>query len=769
MNKLRSLLTLGLLPVFTHIMGYTITVNPIQIEAGQSTSLVINLNNAESNLTAYQMSIYLPQGITIQKKVNGKYAYTANADRHDGTFTISLKDAADGSVLIACFSADKDVLTGTNGELIRLPIDVDSKMTFPQAGSIKNIEFTDDNSQAHKHADVMFNFMSSSIPATGISLNQNMLSFIAANQTAQLTATVTPSNATNKSVTWASSNTAVAIVSNTGVVTSKANGTAIITAKTADGTNLTATCTCSVTISSASSITFDDSAVKATCVSNWDKDGDGELSKEEAAAVTDLGTVFQNKNQITSFDELQYFTGLESIGNKAFYGCKAMTSIIIPENLSSIGSYAFYACSGLKSINIPNSVTTIDNYAFADCSSLTAVYITDLLAWCNISYGNSTSQPLSFAHHLYLNGVEVTRPNIPSGITKINDYAFKDCTGLTSVVFSPSVLSIGKSAFNNCDGLTEVYIPSSVTSIDNYAFYKCSALTDVYCYAEVVPNTNTNAFNASNYKAATLHVPTGSIGAYSTTTPWSNFGRIVSANAKYYVISDETTSLSIAAEESGSSVEFTHNFNGEWEALYLPFAINYDDIKSDFDLAEIDGVVQNDDNNDGIADITVLSIMGFRGQKTEPNTPYLIRAKQAGEQTIDFENITIYPTNEVTFNCSSFNTKYEFTGYYSTLNASGLTNRYIVQNGELVKGAITLAPCRWYMTAKSRKGTLDLPNRIRIMPVEDVITGVENFEVEVNNNNALVYDINGCKLSVPKKGINIIRYSDGMTKKVLVK
>ena len=84
-----------------------------------------------------------------------------------------------------------------------------------------------------------------SIPvlATGISLNQTTLSFNAPNQTATLTATITPSNATNKTVSWTSSNTAVATVSNAGVVTAIANGTATITAKTTDGTNLIATCT----------------------------------------------------------------------------------------------------------------------------------------------------------------------------------------------------------------------------------------------------------------------------------------------------------------------------------------------------------------------------------------------------------------------------------------------------------------------------------------------------------------------------------------------
>jgi len=196
----------------------------------------------------------------------------------------------------------------------------------------------------------------------------------------------------------------------------------------------------------------------------------------------------------------------------------------------------------------------------------------------------------------------------------------------------------------------------------------------------------------------------------------------------YTNIDDNMSSFSIAAEESEKGVKYTRNFDGKWEALYLPFAIDYNIIKDKFDLAEIDGVVQNDDNNDGTPDITVLSIMGFKGQTTTPNKPYLIRAKNAGEQTITFEDVTIYPTEELTFDCASFSTKYEFKGIYKKANSVTLKNRYIVQDGELVKGASKLSPCRWYMTATARNGApLNLPNKIRIMPVEDVITGIETL------------------------------------------
>ncbi len=228
-----------------------VSVADVAITPGGSANLIINMETSLSNLTAYQMSLYLPAGITVQKKSNGKYAFTANADRHDGNFTISVKDAADGSILITCFSADKDVLTGSSGELIRLPLDVASTVSSSLQGSLNNIEFTDVNAQAYHPAEVTITFnygTNTPVLATGISLNQSSFTLTEVGQTETLSATVTPSNATNKSVTWSSSNTAVATVSSAGVVTAVANGTAIITATTADGTNLSATCAVTVSI-----------------------------------------------------------------------------------------------------------------------------------------------------------------------------------------------------------------------------------------------------------------------------------------------------------------------------------------------------------------------------------------------------------------------------------------------------------------------------------------------------------------------------------------
>ena len=210
-----------------------------------------------------------------------------------------------------------------------------------------------------------------------------------------------------------------------------------------------------------------------------------------------------NLTSITIGNSVKY------IDSYAFYSCTGLTSVTIPNSTIGIGSDAFRDCTNLSSITIGNNVTSIGIRAFSRCTGLTSVYISNIEAWCNIDFGDqANSNPLLYAHHLYLNGEVIKNLIIPNSVRAIKKYAFYGCTDLISVTFSNSVTSIGNYAFASCD-------IAIVTSLIENPF----TITG--------KSTYDGSFSLNTFSNAILYVPTGTINKYKATEGWKDFKNIV--------------------------------------------------------------------------------------------------------------------------------------------------------------------------------------------------------------------------------------------------
>jgi len=337
-------------------------------------------------------------------------------------------------------------------------------------------------------------------------------------------------------------------------------------------------------------ISFSNPKLKEVCVYNWDTNGDGELSYEEAAAVTDLAGKMSfsiYKEEITSFDELQYFTGLKTIGslsrlykltsivipdgvtsidNYAFAYCYKLSSITIPNSVKSIGTYAFLYCESLETLSIPNSVTSIGEFAFTasgltsviipngityiidntfyDCPKLTSVTISNSVKrigmyafWCctnltSITIPNSVTE---IGHSAFSCCSSLTSVTLPNSIIDIPWDAFQNCINLSFITIPNTVKGIGKSAFDNCGSLSSITIPKSVISIGTDAFFDCLGLKKVISYIEdpfVIKERTFSLFKNDDpseieFTSATLYVPKGCKSKYEATEGWNKFKNIV--------------------------------------------------------------------------------------------------------------------------------------------------------------------------------------------------------------------------------------------------
>ncbi len=351
--------------------------------------------------------------------------------------------------------------------------------------------------------------------------------------------------------------------------------------------------------------------------------------------------------------------------------------IVIKEGVTRIGDLAFGGCRNLTSVEIPNTVKSIGVRAFVECKNLPSI-------------------------------------EIPNSVTSIEEQAFSLCDALTSIEIPNSVTSIGYQAFYNCYRLASVTIGNSVTNIAKEAFYALPALTSITFKGSNPPEVLANVFKAPNENVS-VYVPANSIEEYKT---------------KLGGLSSKVKGAIILADDEA----YTRESDAEG-VVYLPFSLKYEDWKDDFEMAYINGIIQRDNDDDGEIDETELEIIKMKKGSTQPNAPYLIRAKTTGKKTFFVKNTTVYAAESGSVDCSTTIAKYTIIGTYSPIPSETMiaNNYYGMGGGELIQsdGSNGLMPFRWSITIK----VLD----------EEETTGVA--ELQTANSNSSVYDINGRKVN----------------------
>ena len=147
----------------------------------------------------------------------------------------------------------------------------------------------------------------------------------------------------------------------------------------------------------------------------------------------------------------------------------------------------------VKKVVIEDDVTSIGDYAFWNCSNLTSITIPDSVTIIGNSAFNACSS--------------LTSLTIPNSVTSIGEGAFYACSSLTSITIPDSVTRIGDYAFKNCSNLTSITIPDSVTSIGNSAFYGCSSLKTISlsCKSSLKRSDFGDQANLVSYTSHTLN------------------------------------------------------------------------------------------------------------------------------------------------------------------------------------------------------------------------------------------------------------------------
>ena len=451
---------------------------------------------------------------------------------------------------------------------------------------------------------------------------------------------------------------------------------------------------------------------------------------------------------------------LKQISDGLFQGCTGLSAIDIPSNITLIGVNAFENCSKIVSINIPGSLKTIGQDAFLGCNSLNKLIVPDIKSWCGITfatdnsyYNTTTSNPLSIAHHLYSDdNKEIIDLVIPEGVENVNNYAFYGGSNLKSVTIPSSLKSFGTKSFNGCDALSKVIVPDVASWCNIYfgnnPLWNASHL---YSDAETEITVLTIPYGVNQISSGAFK---NAISIKSINLP--NSLTEIGSDAFYGCSSLKSLTLPNGIEEIGSNA---FNYCNSLEKLVIPNSVKFIDSYAFGNCMNL---------------YSVTSLI---------NMPFKLNERAFQYAGADYNTDVIYMAATLYVPRGKM-VMYQMTeGWQKFLNVMETDTKFkltYILDGEEYKTyevqateVITPEP-EPYKEGYIFSGWSEVPY---LMPAQDVIvTG--HFTIDPNGIEGISKDdtlskefftIDGFRSNSMRRGLNIIRMSDGSVHKVMAK
>ena len=475
---------------------------------------------------------------------------------------------------------------------------------------------------------------------------------------------------------------------------------------------------------------------------------------------------------------------VNSISDFAFMDNFGLISIVVPEGVTQLGTGAFSGCSGLKSIKIPSSVSTMGgSNQFEYCSNIdTIIWLSnqhpfDALLYCreNVKHVELRNSMTTLDKYTFPNCCNLESVILPGSLTKIDGLAFENCSSLKSIIIPDKVSVIGSRVFKGCLSLAYITLPSALQSLDDQflfcrsikainipsnvktirdnPFYYCDSLTSITVDPQ---NTVFDSREGCNgiIETATNTLIVGCVNTIipSTVTSVGSYAFSGNIQIERITIPNNVTNIGDGAF-SGC---------GKLQSISIPNDITYIG-KRTFSLCASLKTINLPDSLKNINEEAFSHCVDLESINFPKGLTGIGDYAFNGCEKLD----SIYlPSNTKAIGLFAFGRCDSLRVVYSSAVTPPLTGEYPnIFSDETYEKAILYVP-EGSETAYGTASGWNLFHTIKTFKPTDVESVIDSIDADIVP--LYYYDLSGNKTDIPQRGFNIIKYSNGQTRKVFV-